>query len=62
MCLAQGPQCSDAGEAWTHAPRSWVKHSTTEPLGSHNIAHLYNSAVEIQIRITNNFKNEMMTY
>ena len=37
MCLAQGLQCSDAGEAQTHgplAPRSQVKHSTTEPLRS----------------------------
>ena len=34
MCLAQGPQCSDAGEALTAVPRSRVKHSTTEPLRS----------------------------
>ena len=34
MCLAQGPQRSDAGEARTHIPRSRVKHSTTEPLRS----------------------------
>ena len=34
MCLAQGPQCSDAGEAQTRVPRSRVKHSTTEPLRS----------------------------
>ena len=34
MCLAQGPQRSDAGEARTRAPRSRVKHSTTEPLRS----------------------------
>ena len=32
MCLAQGPQRSDAGEV--AAPRSRVKHSTTEPLRS----------------------------
>ena len=32
MCLAQGPQRSDAGEALTPALRSRVKHSTTEPL------------------------------
>ena len=34
MCLAQGPQHSDADEARTWAPRSRVKHSTTEPLRS----------------------------
>ena len=34
MCLAQGPQRSDAGEARTRTPRSPVKHSTTEPLRS----------------------------
>ena len=34
MCLAQGPQRSDAGEARTCGPRSQVKHSTTEPLHS----------------------------
>ena len=34
MCLAQGPQRSDAGEARTAALRSRVKHSTTEPLHS----------------------------
>ena len=39
MCLAQGQQRSDAGEALEvrlepTAPRSRVKHSTTEPLRS----------------------------
>ena len=34
MCLAQGPQGSEAGEARIRAPRSRVKHSTTEPLRS----------------------------
>ena len=34
MCLAQGPQSSDAGEAQPAALRSRVKHSTTEPLRS----------------------------
>ena len=34
MCLAQGPQRSDAGEVRTVAPLSRVKHSTTEPLRS----------------------------
>ena len=34
MCLAQGPQRSDAGEAQTRGPRSGVKRSTTEPLRS----------------------------
>ena len=34
MCLTQGPQRSDAGEAQTLALRSRVKHSTTEPLRS----------------------------
>ena len=29
MCLAQGPQCSEAGEAQTHGPHSGVKHSAT---------------------------------
>ena len=32
MCIAQGPQRSDAGEARTRGPLSRVKHSTTEPL------------------------------
>ena len=32
MCLAQGPQRSDAGEARTRGPLSQVKHSTTEQL------------------------------
>ena len=36
MCLAQGPQHSDAGEAQTRDPSSGVKHSTTEPLHSHS--------------------------
>ena len=34
MCLAQGPQRSDASETQTPTPRSRVKHSTTEPLRS----------------------------
>ena len=34
MCLAQGPQRSDAGEAQTATSRSQVKRSTTEPLRS----------------------------
>ena len=34
MCLAQGPQCSDAGDLEPAALRSQVKHSTTEPLRS----------------------------
>ena len=34
MCLAQGPQRSDAGEAQLAALLSRVKHSTTEPLRS----------------------------
>ena len=32
MCLAQGPQCSDADEAGIRGLRYQVKHSTTEPL------------------------------
>ena len=36
MCLAQGPQRIDAGEARTWGPRSQAKHSTTEPLRSLN--------------------------
>ena len=32
MCLAQGPQRSDAGEAEPAAPQSPVKHSAIEPL------------------------------
>ena len=34
MCLAQGPQRSDAREARTHGPLERVKPSTTEPLRS----------------------------
>ena len=34
MCLAQGPQRSDTGEARTRAPRSRVKHCTIDPLHS----------------------------
>ena len=34
MCLAQGPQHSDASEVRTLASRSRVRHSTTEPLRS----------------------------
>ena len=34
MCLAQGPQHSDAGEAQSTAPRSRVKHSYIKPLRS----------------------------
>ena len=34
MCLAQGPQRNDAGEAWTAALQFRVKRSTTEPLRS----------------------------
>ena len=40
MCLAQGPQRSDADEAQTTPPRSRVKHSTTEPLCSVVSYHL----------------------
>ena len=32
MCLAQGPQRSDTGEAQALSCRSRVKHSITEPL------------------------------
>ena len=35
MCLAQAPQCSDAGEAQPTASLSRVKHSITEPLRSY---------------------------
>ena len=43
MCLAQGPQHKEAGEAELAAPRSRVKHSITEPLGFHefNVLHIY---------------------
>ena len=34
MCLAQGPQRSDACEARTRDPSVSIKHSTTEPLRS----------------------------
>ena len=34
MCLAQGPQRSNAGEARTRALRSRVKNSTTELMSS----------------------------
>ena len=37
MCLAQGPQGSDACEARTWGPRSRVKHSTTKPLRSQGL-------------------------
>ena len=40
MCLAQGPQHSDADEAQTWTHRSRVKHSTTEPLCSLNFGHV----------------------
>ena len=36
MCLAQGPQRNDAGEARTRGPSARIKHSTTEPLHSHS--------------------------
>ena len=35
MCLAQGPQRSDAGEARTRGHRFRVMHSTNEPLRFH---------------------------
>ena len=41
MCLAQGPQRSDAGEARTRGPLSRVKHSTTEPLRSLVKGHVW---------------------
>ena len=44
MCLAQGPQRSDAVEARTRGPRSRVSHSTTEPLRSLNSVLLIISA------------------
>ena len=34
MCLAQGSQPSDTGEARTRGPSVSIKHSTTEPLRS----------------------------
>ena len=34
MCLAKGPQRSEAGEVEPTAPQSRVKHSYTEPLCS----------------------------
>ena len=34
MCLAQGPQRSEAGEAQTRGPMSRGKQSTPEPLRS----------------------------
>ena len=37
MCLAQGPQRSYAAAA----PRSRVKHSTTEQLCSHTVGHTF---------------------
>ena len=40
MCLAQGPQRSDAGEARTL--RSRVKHSTTEPHVQRSLMHFSN--------------------
>ena len=44
MCLAQGPQRSDAGEARTATLRSRIKHTTTEPLRS-----LLNSDIDERI-------------
>ena len=35
MCLAQGPQRSDTGEAQTRGPSARVKHSNTKPLCSY---------------------------
>ena len=40
MCLAQGPQHIDAIRLEPAAPRSQVKHSTTEPLNSHKAVYL----------------------
>ena len=37
MCLAQRQQRSNAVRLKPTAPRSQVKHSTTEPLRSHNL-------------------------
>ena len=37
MCLSQGPQHNDVGEARTRDVWSWVKHSTTEPLRSNTL-------------------------
>ena len=47
MCLAKGPQRSEAVEAQPAAPRSRVKHSTTEPLCS------------LCDKIINSFENSM---
>ena len=41
MCLAQRPQCSNAVRLKPAAPRSRVKHSTTEPLRSLFCEKLY---------------------
>ena len=43
MGLAQGPQHSDTDEARTCGPRSWVEHSTTEPLRSSTKAFSFKS-------------------
>ena len=37
MCLAQGPQRSDAGEVRTRGLSVWVKHFTTELLRSQEL-------------------------
>ena len=54
MCLAQGPQGSDASEARTRGLWSHVKHSTTEPLCSlikDKSLPLFN-AITILIKVT----------
>ena len=53
MCLAQGPQRSDAGEARTAAPRSRVKHSTTELLRSQSLIVLICMGKNIRIQSAN---------
>ena len=49
MCLAQGPQPSDAGYRLEPATsRSRVKHSTTEPLRSLNILCEFNLSINLK--------------
>ena len=49
MCLAQGPQPSDAGYRLEPATsRSPVKHSTTEPLRSLNILCEFNLSINLK--------------
>ena len=53
MCLAQGPQRSDAGEVQTHGPSVSSQHSTIEPLRSQQL--YYESKERSLVQNVNNF-------